>query len=1092
MNSTSRVRRLRAITVLALLAGTLVVLPAPATVAAGPTVFINEIHYDNTGTDAGEAIEVAGPAGTDLTGWTVVLYNGATGLVYDTDSLAGTIVDQQNGFGTVSISYPSNGIQNGAPDGIALVDAASSVVQFLSYEGTLTAIDGPAMGTGSTDIGVAEAGTEPLGQSLQLTGTGAMYGDFTWTAPQTATLAGPNTGQTFTGSVTPPVVVINEVDYDQASTDAAEFVELMNVGSTSADLTGWTLELVNGTGGGAVLYDTIVLPAVTLAAGDYYVVCANAATVGNCDLDDSPDTNFIQNGAPDAVGLRDATASLVDAVSYEGDSGAPYTEGSGTGLVDDAAAAAIGISRFPDGVDTDVNNIDLSARCITPGLANSGDTSGCSTPAVCTVVPVDISVVQGSGDVTPCGGQIVTVEGVVVGDYEGPSPELRGFYVQEEDADNDADPVTSEGIFVFNGDTDSVALGDLVRVTGTAVEFQGQTQLGSVSSVTVLGSGQVVTAASPSLPVPASDHFERYEGMLATFTQPLYVTEHFQLGRFGQVVVSSGDRLDQPTAVAEPGAAANAVQTANNLNRLIVDDDLNNQNPDPILFGRGGAPLTAANTLRGGDVVTGIVGVMTYTWSGNSASGNAYRLRPVGDLSDTGLVAGGGVPVFGADNPRPATAPSVGGSLTVASFNVLNYFLTLDDGGLDCGPLGFPQECRGAEDAAEFARQRTKLLAALAQLDADIVGLIELENTEGVEPLADIVAGLNDLAGAGTYDYVATGTIGSDVIKVGIIYKPGSVTPLGVHAILDSTVDPLFDDELHRPVLAQSFVEVATGEAMTVVVNHLKSKGCTDATGLDLDQGDGAGCFNAARTAGANAEVAWLATDPTGAGDPDVLVIGDMNSYNKESPIDVFVAGGYANLVEQYGGTDAYSYVFDGQWGYLDYALASPSLVAQVTGNAEYHINADEPSVLDYNTNFKSVGQVTSLHAPDEFRASDHDPVVVGVGLDAVGAVVTATPSLLWPPNHKYRTVTMTAVDSGGAPLTVDILVAVSSEADAGLGPDDVPIDIVITGPATVRLRAERFALEGRTYTITAYVTSASGQTQLVTATVLVPHDLGP
>ncbi len=174
----------------------------PFTAVWGQTVFINEIHYDNTGTDAGEAIEIAGPAGMDLTGWSIVLYNGATGLTYDTDALSGTIPDLCNGFGVVVLTYPVNGIQNGSPDAIALVDASNTVIQFLSYEGTFTALNGPANGMTSVDIGVSEVGTEPLGQSLQLTGTGCSYGDFTWNSPAAASFGSCNSGQTFTTNIT--------------------------------------------------------------------------------------------------------------------------------------------------------------------------------------------------------------------------------------------------------------------------------------------------------------------------------------------------------------------------------------------------------------------------------------------------------------------------------------------------------------------------------------------------------------------------------------------------------------------------------------------------------------------------------------------------------------------------------------------------------------------------------------------------------------------------------------------------------------------------------------------------------------------------
>jgi len=284
----------------------------------------------------------------------------------------------------------------------------------------------------------------------------------------------------------------------------------------------------------------------------------------------------------------------------------------------------------------------------------------------------------------------------------GPSPTLRGFYLQA--ASGDGDPATSDGIFVFNGNADSVNLGDLVTVSGHASDFQDQTQV-SATQVTVCGTGSVATT-DVTLPVPSASYLERFEGMLVRMPQTLYVTEHFQLGRFGQVVMSSGDRLVQPTSVVTPGAPAIAMQAANDLNRLIVDDALQNQNPDPILFGRGGDPLTASNTLRGGDTATGMVGVLSYTWAGNSASGNAYRLRPVGAL-------GGGVPSFVAANPRPSGSPAVGGSLKVVGMNLLNFFNSFGTTGCSFGVGGPVAECRGADDAGEFARQWPKTVKAI-------------------------------------------------------------------------------------------------------------------------------------------------------------------------------------------------------------------------------------------------------------------------------------------------------------------------------------------------------------------------------------------
>jgi hypothetical protein len=135
------------------------------------------------------------------------------------------------------------------------------------------------------------------------------------------------------------------------------------------------------------------------------------------------------------------------------------------------------------------------------------------------------------------------------------------------------------------------------------------------------------------------------------------------------------------------------------------------------------------------------------------------------------------------------------------------------------------------------------------------------------------------------------------------------------------------------------------------------------------------------RTNAANLLRTWLASDPTGTGDPDVLIVGDLNSYAMEDPIRALTNNGYTDLARSQIGTNAYSYAFDGQWGTLDYALASTSLNSQVTGVTEWHINADEPTVLDYNTNFKTAGQVSSLYNADQFRVSDHDPVIVGLNL---------------------------------------------------------------------------------------------------------------
>lgn len=626
------------------------------------------------------------------------------------------------------------------------------------------------------------------------------------------------------------------------------------------------------------------------------------------------------------------------------------------------------------------------------------------TPPVCSGFPVTIGSVQGTGDISPVAGSTVTVRGTVVGDDEGPSPALRGIYVQDS---GDGDPATSDGIFIFEGNTDrGLHDGDVVQVTGTVSEFQGQTQItpGAVDSC-----GRTATIPPTDVTLPVSDPtvLERYESMLVRFHQTLTVTENFQLGRFGQVELSGNGKLSQPTAIFRSGPQAQALQAANDLDHVIVDDPSQAQNPDPILFARGGQPLSASNTLRNGDTTTDPVGVLTYTWAGNAASGNAYRLRP--------LEALGGRILFDPSNPRPTDPPSVGSAgVRVASANLLNFFNTYT--GCHLGTLGATTDCRGAENDTEYQRQLAKEVASLRFLNADVVGIMEMEN-DGYGPSSAIQAlvdGLNAQDGPGTWAFVnpdaATGVTdvaGSDAIKAGLLYKTAAVQPVAGDTFVDQT--DLFE---RRPV-AQTF-QTSTGTRFTVVANHFKSKGSCPTSGPDADQGDGQSCWNAHRTEQATELARWLRDIVIPAvNDPDILIVGDLNSYAGEDPIATLESAGYTNLNKSYGGPDAYSYVFDGQWGYLDYALASDSMVAQVTGAGEAHHNADEPSVLDYNTDFKSGGQITSLYAPDRFRTSDHDPILVGLNAMSPPAptpVPTDTPVVSPTPTPVPPTPTPTPV----------------------------------------------------------------------------------
>lgn len=1065
--------------------------------AMAQAVFINEIHYDNSSTDTGEAIEVAGPAGTNLSGWSVALYNGSASQrnVYGTITLAGVIPDQGSGLGT--LSFARAGIQNGGPDGLALLDCNNTVVQFLSYEGSFTAASGPAAGMTSTDIGVSESSSTPAGDSLQLSGSGSTYTDFSWASASSATFGSPNNAQSFAGSPgSAPTcgpnssIVINEVDADTAGSDMAEFVELYDGGAGNTALDGLVLVFYNGNGDAS--YSAFDLDGVT-TDGDGYLL------LGNAGVSPAPtiifSNNGLQNGA-DAVALYFGDASdfpngtlvttenLIDAIVYDtsdsDDAGLLVLLNAGQPQVNERGGnngTVHSNQRCPNGSGGARNTDSYEQFIPTPGAEN-----------LCEAPPAEVRIheVQGNGASSPLVGQTVAIEGIVVGDFQddvGANGDLNGFFVQEEDSDADADATTSEGIFVFNGSNPAidVAIGDHVRVIGSVSEFSNMTQVTSFTGVTVVSGGNPLpTATVLSLPVASIGDYEAYEGMYVTFPQSLVISDYFNFDRFGEILLTSQRHL-VPTAEFEPGPDAIAAANDFALDSITLDDGRTSQNPDPSIHPNG-MEFDLANRFRGGDRLANVTGVLAYSFG-------QYRIQPTQGAT------------YFNDNPRPGEPDAVGGSIQVASVNVLNFFTTLDYPGghpLDntCGPSQ-NMGCRGADDAEEFDRQRAKIVSAISGLDADVIGLVEIENNISDDAVIDLVDGLNDANGADAYDYIATGTIGDDAIKVAIIYQPDSVSPVGSYAILDEDVDARFLDTKNRPALAQSFIDNTTGGIFTVAVNHFKSKGsnCNDVG--DPNTGDGSGNCNVTRTLAAEALVDWLAGDPTGSGDEDFLIIGDLNAYDKEDPIDAIIAGGYTDLISAFRGEDAYTFVFGGQIGYLDHALSSSNLTDQVTGATEWHINADEPDLLNYDTTFKQPAQ-DAIYAPDAYRASDHDPVVVG--LDTCDAIpptidsISLSQSVLWPANHKLVDITanVSASDNFDTNVSVTLLSATSNEPDNGAGDGNTVDDIVITSDFEVKLRAERAGGgSGRVYTLTYMATDDCGNYSTAEAFVTVPKSNG-
>lgn len=592
-----------------------------------------------------------------------------------------------------------------------------------------------------------------------------------------------------------------------------------------------------------------------------------------------------------------------------------------------------------------------------------------------------ISAIQGSGASSPLVGQLVTVEGLVVADMQGATTGMNGFYIQSLASEVDDDPLTSEGLMVYSN-TMAVSLGDVVRVQGTVTEYENLTELGtpSLSLVAVCSTGNLIPdPVALDLPDVATPGFtlEPYENMLVTFGETLTVQQNYFQGRYGQVTLGAGGRIAQMHNLTKDGGSLYEYT------RMIILDDANSrQNPAPIPY------YLEDDYMRAGDTITGITGILDEGRT-NSSSGSAfpyryYRLQPT-IIPDT----------FVRENPRPATPPDVGGRIKVVGANVLNYFTTLDMAPYRSTPPydGGDNTPRGADTEIEFTRQEDKLVAMLAGLDADVLGLMEIESWDGAyagegapQALVDALNLYLDPTGTTqAYAVIADPLLGhfdpltdpeSDFIQVALIYKVATMAPVGLALSVD---DPIFD----RSPFAQEFEEIATGEQFLVVANHFKSKGsCPDPADPDydgnFDAGDGQGCWNLKRMQQAEALLGFAETDLAPL-DPDILFVGDYNAYGAEDPIAVLTDGGLVNQVAAFvPEADRYSYVFDGTAGYLDHALSTASATSQITGVGFWHINADETSVIDYNTEFKTV----DLYEPHQYRASDHDPVILGLNLN--------------------------------------------------------------------------------------------------------------
>ncbi|UNK70056.1 ExeM/NucH family extracellular endonuclease [Microbacterium sp. H1-D42] len=766
-------------------------------------------------------------------------------------------------------------------------------------------------------------------------------------------------------------VVINEAYLSGGSAGAAfknKFVELYNPTDAAITLDGMSLQYRSATGSGAS-NGTIALTG-TIASKGYYLVQANSNGPAGSDLPAADKVSSLTpSGTTGTLALVNGTAAVtLPTGSVVGDvaTGSNVIDllGYGTSNTFEGAVAGAPSSNTDvkslnrtGGKDTDVNKDDFSlSASITPTNAK-GETGGTDPgpgPDPDPAVKATIAEVQGTGGISPLDGKVVAVEGVITADYRAGG--YDGIVIQTAGSGGATDktPGASDGVFVFlGGKTVPGAIGDLVSVTGTVTERFLQTQITPKAAADV----KVVTAAVgvPALtPLPTSvvgNAREAYENMLVAPTGDYAVASSHQLFNFGTLWLNPGTLNVKSTELKQPGAGADAIAASNRADRIFLDDGYNIQISNSAH--PGDQPyFTKDVVVRNGDVVDfGTKGfVLQYGF-------DDWRLQPTMPLSSespaTAKVA------FTVKNPRPA-APSVGGDLQVASFNVYNYFTTLKSENPDA---------RGASNAAQFAIQKSKIVAAINGLDAEIVSLMEIENSvkfgkPADTALKDLVSGLNAAAGREVWAYVPTpkalhNAATTDFITNAIIYKKRDVKTVGD----SSTVSDESVWDIAREPIAQTFK--FKNRTFTVVANHFKSKG-----GDGAEPADGQGLFNAERVEQAQSVLAFTEQLAKKSRSDDMLLIGDFNAYSEEDPIDVFTDAGWSDLVADKT-AGQYTYTFDGELGSLDHVIASPSLKASVAGAGVWGINSPEWSDRGYAFGATETGT--------PYRSSDHDPILVGI-----------------------------------------------------------------------------------------------------------------
>lgn len=788
-----------------------------------------------------------------------------------------------------------------------------------------------------------------------------------------------------------------------------KFVELENPTDAPVSLAGWTLQYRSATGTGN--FSTGALSGTVPAKGSFLVQMGSNGKVGAALPTPDAVTGLNPSGTTGTLVLSDQASALAlpaGAVAT-GTPGVVDLLGYGTSNTFETAVATAGSGNsVPDALartgtaDSDSNAADFRVTTsVTPENA-AGQTGGGTTDPEPTdpgtpagpAEAVTIAQLQGTGTASPYVGKRVVTDGVVTAVYA--TGGLNGYTIQTAGTGGAVDLAThtaSDAVFVFSAATaGSVAIGDAVRITGTVAEYKGLTELevGSTADVEKLPAAGVVQPAPATLTLPRTDaQRESLESMLVAPQGDYTVADNYTTNQYGEIALAAGTkRLIQPTEVARPGSAEYAAVVADNAARKVVLDDGASTNFLPRDDQSQAAREIPVSWLTNAGPVT--VGAAT-TFSKPVVldyRNDAWKFQPTTPI--TGATPAADLPAS-FSNVRTAAPENVGGDLKLAGFNVLNYFPTTGDQLTGCkyyvdragNPLTVNDGCdaRGAANADDLERQQVKIVKAINALGADVVSLEEIENSAAFgqdrdAAVATLVAALNRATGQDTWAYAkspAKLAANEDVIRLALIYKKDRVAPTGESTILTDS------DVFQRQPVADAFRPVGgtAADDFLVIANHFKSKG--SGTGENADQGDGQGASNADRVRQAKALTTFSTSMQQQYGTDRVFLIGDFNAYSEEDPMVVLRDAGYTDLAPAEDSSE-YSYVFSGLSGSLDHVLASPAALAAVTGVDIWNINSTESVGLEYS---RYNVNVTDLYRDDVYRASDHDPILVGFDLAA-------------------------------------------------------------------------------------------------------------